>query len=329
MQRIDAQKALVAAFLVLSVSACGRLADNYEINPIVTGPDGAQTGPDGKPVGFNTFNIEKGTLPDGKCGYTLAAGIDAAAIACRNRLMDHLIMLSDQRCATHKATIEANAAGSNFAFSSLTTLLGGAGAIVTGADAARALAGSAGAVSGVHADWNESIYQKNVATAIVAKIDENRRSILDKMSSARNNKDAVYTVDAMLADVYRYHDSCSFYSGLMSLGKSTTAPLTADALRGRIVALRAEIADNNALAEKNPDVKNQVTAMNASLMRALQHLSIQLGVVESRSGDVASAAEASPGLESAPTGGTAPTTKDSSSKDGKVSPAGGVSPPVK
>lgn len=301
MQAIDARKAFVAAFLVLSVSACGRLADSYEINPIVISPDGPQIGPDGKPAGFKPFDVTVDTLPDGSCGYKAAAvsGLDASN--CRNRLMDHLIMLSDQRCANHKAAIEANAAGANFAFSSLTTLLGGAGAIVTGADAARALAGSAGIVSGVQSNWNESIYQKNVATAIVAKIDENRQSIYDKMITARNNPSLTYSVDAMLADIYRYHDACSFYSGVMNLGKSATAPLTADALRGRIASIRSQMTENKALMDSNPDMANSLDAVNRSLAKTLQFLSIQLGVVETRSGVAPSAAEASPSGISAST----------------------------
>lgn len=302
MQTIDARKAFVAAFLVLSVSACGRLADNYEINPVVISPDGTQVDEKGRPVGFKPFNILTDTLPDSTCGYKVAAGSGPDASTCRNRLMDHLILLSDQRCATHKANIEANAAGANFAFSSVTTLLGGAGAIVTGADAARALAGSAGAVSGVHANWNESIYQKNVATAIVAKIDENRQSIYDKMITARNSPLLVYSIDAMLADVYRYHDACSFYSGVMTLGKSATAPLTADALRGRIASIRAQISENKTLMDGNPEMASSLDAVNRSLAKTLQFLSVQLGVVETRSGGTSSAAEAI-------TGGTTATTQ--------------------
>lgn len=300
MQKIAVSKALVAAFLVLAVSACSRLADSYEINPIVTGPDGVQVSADGK-QSFKMFNIATDSLPDG-CGYALAAAAGTDSEACRNRLMDHLVMLSDQRCANHKAAIEANAAGTNFAFSSLTTLLGGAGAIVTGADAARALAGSAGAVSGVHANWNESIYQKNVATAIVAKIDESRQATLEKMMTARANPQVVYSVDAMLADVYRYHDACSFYSGLMNLGKSATAPTTADALRGRIASLRSQIKDNNELAANgSSQLKSQLEATNQALLKSINHLTIQLGVVESRSGVGTSAAEASPTSDSAKT----------------------------
>lgn len=294
-------RAACAALAALSLSACSRLADSYEINPIMTGPDGIRVAADGK-QSFTPFNIADGTLPDG-CNYATAAGSGASAELCRNRLMDHLVMLSDQRCAAHKAAIEANAAGTNFAFSSLTTLLGGAGAIVTGADAARALAGSAGAVSGVHANWNESIYQKNVATAIVAKIDESRQALLEKMMTARSNPSAVYTVDAMLADVYRYHDSCSFYSGLMNLGKSATAPATADALRGRIASLRAQIKDNNDLAASlnSPQQAKALGDTNQALLKTINHLSIQLGVVESRSGIGVSAAEGSPSADSAKT----------------------------
>ena len=289
------QMAALVVALTVSVSACGRIKDSYEINPIITAPDGAQE-KDGKVV-FIPFNIQADTLPDNTCGYAAAATDEA----CRNRLMDHLIMLSDQRCAAHKAAIEANAAGSNFAFSSVTTLLGGVGAIVTGADAARALAGAAGVTSGVHANWNESIYQKNVAAAIVGKIDDMRNTLLQKMVVTRNNKERVYTVDAMLADVYRYHDSCSFYSGVMNLAKNNTEPSSADALRGRIDGLRSQIKANEELAKTSPSLVGSLASTNQALIKTLNHLSIQLGVVESRSGSAPSAAEGSPGAETAKT----------------------------
>lgn len=284
-----------AAMLTLVLSACGRLADSYEINPIITAPDGARE-KDGKIV-YTPFNIGNDTLPDGKCGYTAAVTDEN----CRDRLMDHLIMLSDQRCAGHKAAIEANAAGANFGFSTVTTLLGGAGAIVTGADAARALAGAAGATSGVHANWNESIYQKNVAAAIVGKIDDSRNALLQKMMVTRNNKDVVYTVDAMLGDIYRYHDSCSFYAGLMNLARNDTAPLTSDALRGRIEGIRSQIKTNDDLAKTSPSLAASLKSTNDALLKTLNHLSIQLGVVESRSGSAPSAAEGSPGPQTAKT----------------------------
>lgn len=296
-----ASRAVLAALLVLAVSACGRLADSYEIKPVVISPDGTQVDANGKTVGFKPFDVTTDSLPDGSCGYKAAAASGLDASNCRNRLMDHLIMLSDQRCSAHKAAIEANAAGANFAFSSVTTLLGGAGAIVTGADAARALAGSAGIVSGVQSNWNESIYQKNVASAIVAKIDENRQSIYDKMITARNNPSLTYSVDAMLADVYRYHDACSFYSGVMNLGKTATAPLTADALRGRIASIRSQMTENKTLMDSNPDLANSLEAVNRSLAKTLQFLSIQLGVVETRSGVVPTSAASSPSGASATT----------------------------
>ncbi|MBR9972195.1 hypothetical protein [Magnetospirillum sulfuroxidans] len=307
MQYKSVQLAALAVALTVSVSACSRIKDSYEVNPVVIGPDGAQE-VDGKVV-FKAFNIETDTLPGGNCGYAVAAGsgsgsdVTAAAdaAACRNRLMDHLIMLSDQRCAAHKAAIEANAAGSNFVFSTVTTLLGGAGAIVTGADAARALAGAAGATSGVHANWNESIYQKNVAAAIVGKIDDMRNSLRQKMMVTSSNKDVVYSVDAMLADVYRYHDACSFYSGIMNLARNDTAPTTADALRGRIDGLRSQIKANDDLANKSPAAATALTSTNNALLKSLNHLTIQLGVVESRSGSVPSAAEGSPTSETAKT----------------------------
>ncbi|MCP5242923.1 MAG: hypothetical protein H6940_05740 [Burkholderiales bacterium] len=48
----------------------------------------------------------------------------------------------------------------------LTTALGGAGAIVTGAEAARILAGLAGIASGTRAELNQAIFE-SVATSVI------------------------------------------------------------------------------------------------------------------------------------------------------------------
>jgi hypothetical protein len=121
------------------------------------------------------------------------------------------------------------------------------------------------------------------------------------MMVTRSNKDVVYSVDAMLADVYRYHDACSFYSGIMNLARNDTAPTTADALRGRIDGLRSQIKANDELAKTSPTLVASLKSTNDALLKSLNHLSIQLGVVESRSGSVPSAAEGSPGSETAKT----------------------------
>lgn len=62
----------------------------------------------------------------------------------RNRLQDYLFRLSDEVCLQHKADSLAAASTSNWIFSGLTLVLGGAAAIVTGESAARLLGGLAG-----------------------------------------------------------------------------------------------------------------------------------------------------------------------------------------
>ncbi|AVM74304.1 hypothetical protein MSR1_18120 [Magnetospirillum gryphiswaldense MSR-1] len=277
-------------------SACTRLADSYQVDPVsktrLAGPGVTASGkPDGT---FKVFDLDNDSLVGG-CGYKQAVD----DMACRWRLMDFLIGLSEQRCSDHKARIESSAAVSDFGFSSVTTVLGGVGAIATGATTARVLAGSAGMVSGVHADWNESVYMNKVATAIVARIDANRAAILNELRTAREsasepNSGKVFTTEAMLAGIYRFHEACSFYSALSSMTQNAALPDTVESVRGRVEMAQKDVAalEQQIATTTDPKALAALQRLLATRVNTLNFLTTQLGVLETRAGSGLGAAPA-------------------------------------
>jgi hypothetical protein len=83
--------------------------------------------------------------------------------AHRSQVQDRLIAASNQRCNLYTTYLKRVSTFTNGIFGTLTTVLGGAGAIVTGENAARALSGLAGISSGTRAELNQAIFE-SVAT---------------------------------------------------------------------------------------------------------------------------------------------------------------------
>jgi hypothetical protein len=134
--------------------------------------------------------------------------------ARRNSIQDRILSASDQRCNVFLIYIHRHEAATSFWLGSLTTLLAGAGAIATGVDAARTLAGSAGIVSGVRAEYSQS-YLENQTTSIISKgISQRRKAIKDEIDARRHDPLTSYTIERAVGDAMRYHGSCSIIAGL-------------------------------------------------------------------------------------------------------------------
>ncbi len=280
--RRSAANSFAALLVVGALSGCGA-ADwwdqNYQVRPVVQGgadvtkKGGAQyeAGKTIRPT-IIPFDVTDGTL-DGNCSFKTLYPVTDNSVACRNRLMDHLVGLSAQVCAQHKDEIMATAAGIDLGFSGVATTLGAVGAIVTGADAARALAGTAGLVSGLHSNVRDNIYQQQLSSAILFQIDQQRQAKLDQMKVLRDKSMADYTGEGLLADIVEYHDLCSFYAGVEGLTHANRRPSTVEELQGKLQMLR-----------------NQLTLANGDqvaidrLNKAIQFTTGQLTVVTTGSG---------------------------------------------
>ena len=145
----------------------------------------------------------------------------------RNRFQDYLLMRSTQQCGRHTAGFTGFQSTTNFTLNTLTTGVAAVAAIVT-APASNILAAIAAFTSGTRSHFNEDIYQKLFAFAVVTKIKETREQELIRInlkrtiqsSSTSKPRGALmgeYTLEAAIADVERYHQLCSFTSGLSAL----------------------------------------------------------------------------------------------------------------
>lgn len=108
----------------------------------------------------------------------------------------------------------------NGIFGISTTVLGGAGAIVTGENAARTLSGLAGISSGTRAELNQAVFESLTTSVIVPAIRLRREELLQKIMKKRTCPIDKYTVEGAVADAINYHGACSMDTGIDFAGKS-------------------------------------------------------------------------------------------------------------
>jgi hypothetical protein len=286
------------------LSSCGWVQEKFQVDSFVH-RDEPMSGKSGGPlvkdldkpgnIIIRPFDLDKGTLLGSTQPASQQAVTDKSA---RDRLLDHLLYLSDQVCEQHKTRIAANAASMNVTFSGITTLLGAAGAIVTGETAARILAGTAGAASGLQSNINEHFYQNNLALAVNRQIDRQRIAKLREINQSRTKDPSIYSLEGMIRDVAQYHELCSFHAGIAGLTDETKRPATVDELRGKIESVRMQIrANQDTLAlmdqrglKTKPEYR-QLEIANGTLGRSLGFLTNQLNVVMTSANSGAFAAE--------------------------------------
>ena len=155
----------------------------------------------------------------------------------RNAIQDRIIAASDQRCNVFLNYIQRHQAATNFGLGSLTSLLAGSGAIVTGATAARVLAGSAGIVSGVRAEYDQNYFYNQTVSVISKGIRQRRKSLLIDIELKRDASTDSYTVERAVSDALLYHGGCTIAAGLE---ESNTA-LSIDAATANLKAKLTEM----------------------------------------------------------------------------------------
>lgn len=173
----------------------------------------------------------------------------------RNNIQDRLLAASDQRCNVYLTYIQRHYSASNFLFGSLTTVLGGAGALVTGAGAARALAGSAGVVSGVRAEYDQSYFYNQTINVISQGIRQRRKDILGEINSENTGRGTsgsrdttAYTVEAAVRDAIRYHGACSVVAGLEQVSITVNLSAGLDSLEAstkKVRSINSELQSNS------------------------------------------------------------------------------------
>jgi len=229
---VSLKKAAIIA-TVCALAACasvtnrvGRAAtDLYQI-PQVAKRKIAQAGPEQTARGTSTpidLDSFKFLNTDTDPAYYAAVTDSDKNGSSRDRLRAVLVARSDLICAEVQAQIVGTNDLVNFGLSELTTVLAGAGAIVTGATSAKILSGTAAVFNATRSNVNEVFYQNAFKTAIIQKMNELRTAQL-AVVYAREKSGAVakYSTEDMIMEVQRYHNLCSFYAGVTGLTQANS-----------------------------------------------------------------------------------------------------------
>lgn len=142
------------------------------------------------------------------------------AIANRSQIQDRIIAASNQRCNLYTTYLKRVNTYENGIFGTLTTILGGAGAIVTGETAARTLSGLAGISSGTRAELNQAIFESIATSIIIPGIQSTRKTFLKEIMDKRTKPIQEYTIEGAIADAITYHGYCSMDTGISFAQKS-------------------------------------------------------------------------------------------------------------
>lgn len=141
-------------------------------------------------------------------------------LAHRAQIQDRLVAASNQRCNLYTTYLKRISTYQNGVFGTLTTMLGGAGAIVTGEDTARLLSGLAGISSGTRAELNQAIFESIATSVIIPGIQNTRSDLLTAIMNKRSMPLSEYTIEGAIADAIKYHGACSMDTGISYAQKS-------------------------------------------------------------------------------------------------------------
>lgn len=132
----------------------------------------------------------------------------------RNSVQDRLIAASSFECGQYKARLLRVQSGANFGFSTLSSVFGTLGAIVTGVDSAQLFSGAAALTNATRAHFNESYFRQLAIEAITRAIDARRTEYVNQISERRQLDIDSYTVEYAVSDALGYHNQCNLISGL-------------------------------------------------------------------------------------------------------------------
>jgi hypothetical protein len=144
-----------------------------------------------------------------------------AARQHRNSVQDRIMGVSTSRCNVFKTYLRRQQADTNFWLGSLTTAAGVLGGVLPGANASRNLAGTAGLLSGVNAEFNSEYYSNLAAHVIVQGIEIHQNRLQKELLSKRQSLPvAEYSMEAAIKDAIAFDGTCSTVVGLTEAAES-------------------------------------------------------------------------------------------------------------
>lgn len=292
--RVRATRSVVLVLIGFGVSACG-------LRETAGAPPAFTSGIEDRPFNLATDCMpgsqnahERCVLPVGPPDSANASYIRISSltnspdqILWRNRFQDYLVWRSEQQCQAYRLQIISTQNGVNFALNTLVTGAAGVAAIVV-PPAANILSGIAAITSGIRGNFNEDLYHRMIAPAIIKQIQMQRHNALEIILQNRRagDQDATvqtYTLEAALGDAERYHQLCSATVALGNLlGSENRFEDSATGIQVRIRALEAMMTNNSARIVKltgdksDPGMIRQLREANLDLARQVSILQRQL-----------------------------------------------------
>jgi hypothetical protein len=138
----------------------------------------------------------------------------------RNEVQDRIVAASNQRCGEYKNFLKQFDSETNTILGGLATAVGGAGAIFTHADTARALSGIAAIFSGWRAEVSADFFNNLTIQVVTKGIEAKRKEIYNQMLVDREGDLSQYSVQRAVGDAAVYHYNCSLIAGLEQAAQS-------------------------------------------------------------------------------------------------------------
>lgn len=138
----------------------------------------------------------------------------------RNEIVDAIIAVSNQKCATYSAFIKNTDGALNGALSIGAIVSGSIGPIAGGEATAKALSATSAIFSGTRAAINETFLTNQAIHILVAAYEQVRSKIREEITAREACPPGAYSVMRGIEDAQRYHDSCSLVVGLAETSKA-------------------------------------------------------------------------------------------------------------
>lgn len=218
----------------------------------------------------------------------------------RNGVQDKMLAVSTSRCNVFKTYLRRQQSDVNFALGSATTAAGAVGAMVRGAQDSRILAGIAGLLSGVQAEYN-SAYYSNLAAHVIAQGIELKQARLQKeLVTARQDLSIdAYSMEAAINDAIVIDGTCSTVAGLLEAAESIKEASNPGLARAAEVMASVRVMNEIANADKVSELAD--SGKLAKLLRASAISSSPLVVAAAKPDLGASSLQALVNASQAPT----------------------------
>lgn len=133
----------------------------------------------------------------------------------RNRIQEHILAISEDRCNAYKRYLRYDQSMSNFWLGFGSTLAGGFGALSNSLSAAKTFSAFGGVLSGINAEYNQAFYGNLFYSVITKAIDEQRRDAYRQIQTYGQSRSlSDYPLEAAIKDAILYDGTCSAVSAM-------------------------------------------------------------------------------------------------------------------